>query len=308
MSILTSGTIAKALLEGVNSFSGLHYKNHPKEYEEIFKVHQSEKNFEEDVILSGFGLGAVVDEGASLSYDSMRQAFVKRYTHVKYANGFVVTEEHIEDNLYAKLAKQKAQSLVNGMVRTKETVCANILNRAFSASYQDGADGLELCSTAHVLGAGGTHSNELSTPLDLSEAALEDMCIAIDGFVDERGLQIAVKPMKLIIPKELRFDAARILESEKQPDVFSNNVNALRKHNVLPEGYAINHYLTDADAFFILTSENETDGLKLFQRKAFMVQHDTADFDTDNIKIKGKERYSVGWTGWRCIFGSEGAA
>ncbi len=303
MAVISTGSLAKALWPGVNSWFGLAYNEYPLEHGEIFTLERSEKNFEEDVNVNGFGLARVKQEGANIGYDDMAQAFLKRYVHVTYALGFIVTREQIEDNLYMKLAEQRSKALAFSMRQTKENVAANVLNRAFSNSYT-GADGIELCSTAHLLSKGGTFSNRMATDADLSEAALEQCCIDIMKLKNDAGLNISIMPRKLIIPVDLAFEAERILKSELQNDSANNALNALRAKGVLPEGVAINHYLTDTDAFFLKT--NCPDGMKQFQRRDVQMENDT-DFDSENVKYKATERYVFGWTDARGIYGSQGA-
>lgn len=304
MAVISTGSLAKALWPGVNAFFGLAYNEHPVEYKEIFKEERSEMNFEEDVNVYGSGLALVKPEGENISYDEMAQGFLKRYTHVTYGLGFILTREMIEDNLYMKLAEQRSKALAFSMRQTKENVAANVLNRAFNSSYT-GADGVELCSTAHLKSKGGTFKNELTTAADLSEASLEQCIIDIMDFENDAGLKISAMPRKLIVPTELCFEAERILKSNLQNNTDTNAINALKSKGVLPEGYAVNHYLTDSDAFFVLT--NVPEGMKHFQRRDLAIENDT-DFDSENMKFKATERYSFGWTDPRGIFGSPGAA
>ena len=303
MAVIGTGSLAKALWPGVNAWFGNAYEEHPLEYKEIFDIEKSEQNFEEDVNVNGTGLAAVKPEGEALAYDDFSQGFLKRYSHITYALGFILTREAIEDNLYMKLAEQRSKKLAFSMRQTKENVAANVLNRAFNSSYV-GADGLELCSTAHLLSKGGTFKNELTTAADLSEASLEQSIIDIMDMKDDAGLKIHVMPKKLIVPTALCFEAERILKSSLQNDSANNAVNALRSKGVMPEGYAVNHYLTDPDAFFVKT--NAPDGLKMFERRDVAIDNDT-DFDSENMKFKASERYSVGWSDPRGIFGSPGA-
>lgn len=303
MAIINTGAIAKALMPGVNAWFGLSYNEYPAEYSEVFKMERSDRNFEEDVNHYGLGLAVLKPEGENIHYDSMAQSFVKRYVMEAYALGFIVSREAIEDNQYMELAEKRSKALAFSMRQTKENIAANVLNRAFNSSYT-GADALELCSTAHLLAKGGTFRNELATSADLSEASLEQACIDIMDFKDDAGLRIAVMPRKLIVPKELCFEAERILKSSLQNDSANNAVNALKSKGVLPEGYSVNHYLSDTDAFFLLT--NAQNGLKHFQRRDVAIEQDK-DFDSENVKFKASERYNFGWTDPRGIFGSEGA-
>ena len=300
---INTGAIAKALRPGVNTWFGNMYARYPDEHKEIFDSESSSMNFEEDVNVHGFGLGVVKPEGEAVTYDTMQQGFLKRYIHIVYALGFIVTREAIEDNLYMKLAKSNSEALALSMKQVKETVAANVLNRAFNNTYT-GADGLELCSTAHLLSKGGTFANELATAADLSEASLEQCLIDIAGFVDDANLKMQVKGRKLVIPRQLEFEASRILHSEYQNDTANNAINALYKGRYLPDGFCVNHYLTDTDAFFIKTDCPH--GLRHFVRRSLMIDNDT-EFDTDNMKFKASERYSFGWTDPRGIFGSPGA-
>lgn len=303
MSTIATGSLSRSLWPGVNKWFGLSYEAYPDEYREIFDMEASEKNFEIDVNVHGMGLARTKPEAQSIAYDSMKQAFEQTYTHITYGLGFVISREAVEDNLYAELAEKRAKRLAFSMHQTKEIVAANVLNRAFNNSYT-GADGLELCSTAHLLSRGGTYKNELATAADLSEASLEQACIDIMDFKDDAGLRIHVMPQKLIVPKELCFEAERIIGSTLQNDTANNAINALRSKRMLPEGYVVNHYLDDTDAFFIKT--NCPDGMKMFERRAAEIENDT-DFDSENMKFKSTMRFSVGWTDPRGIFGSPGA-
>lgn len=304
MAVIGTGSLAKALWPGVNAWYGLAYDEYPMEYGEIFDMERSEQNFEEDVNVHGFGLAPVKPEGQSVSYDDMAQGFLKRYTHITYALGFIITREQIEDNLYMKLAEQRSKALAFSMRQTKENVGANVLNRGFNNAYT-GADGLELFSSVHKKSKGGTFRNELATPADLSEAALEQACIDIMKFDNDAGLTISIMPRKMIIPVDLCFEAERILKSNLQNDTANNAINALRSKGVLPEGFVVNHYLTDTDAWFIKT--NCPDGMKHFQRRDMSIDNDT-DFDSENMKFKASERFSMGWTDPRGMFGVEGGA
>jgi len=301
--MINTGAISKALRPGVNSWFGLAYNQYPEEYKQIFDTMMSSMNFEEDVNVNGFGLATVKPEGMALSYDSMQQGFLKRYVHVTYALGYVISREAIEDNLYIKLAQQRSEALARSMKQTKENVAANILNRAFNSSYT-GADALELCSTAHLLSKGGTFSNKIATAADLSEASLEQALIDISGFVDDANLRMSARGMKLIIPRQLQFEAQRILKNMDRPGTAERDINAMVSLGMLPGGIVMNHYLTDTDAFFIKTDVAE--GLKHFSRRALEIKDDS-DFDTENVKFKASERFSFGWTDPRGIYGSPGA-
>lgn len=303
MAIINNGSQSRALLPGVKEWFGMSYEAHPMEYKEIFEVISSTQNFERDVSHYGLGLAVVKPEGENISYDTMAQAFEKRYVHVTYGLGYILSREAIEDNLYIDLAEKRTKRLAFSMVQTKENVAANVLNRGFNNSYV-GADGVELCSTAHLLAKGGTFRNRLATAADLSEASLEQCVIDLMDMRDDAGMRVSIMPQKLIIPKELCFEAERILKSNLQSDSANNALNALRSKGIFPGGVVLNHYLTDADAFFIKT--NCPDGLKMYQRREVGIENDT-DFDSENMKFKATERYSVGWSDPRGIFASPGA-
>lgn len=300
---ITTGSFAKALWPGVNTWYGNAYKEYPVEWDKLFDKYTSKRHFEEDVGTSGFGLAVVKPEGDAITYDTERQAFITRYTHVVYALGFVVTREMFEDDLYDVVGQKKAKALAFSMRQTKETVAANVYNRAFNSSYT-GGDGKELLATDHPNFSGGTWANELATAADLSEAALEQACIDIAGFTNDRGLKIAYRPQSLILPKELEFDAARILKNVDRPATGDRDINALVKLSKFPKGMMVNHYLTDTDAWFIKT--DCPDGMKYFERRADQFDMDN-DFDTENAKFKATSRYSFGWTDPRSLFGSPGA-
>lgn len=297
--IINTGTIAKAIWPGVNKFWGQGYKSYPTEYTKIFSEESSDKSYEEDVLVSGFGLFANKTQGSGISYDGIKQGPVSRYTHVVYGLGFQVTREMLEDMQY-NLAFKNARALGDSARTTQEILAANILNRAFDSNYL-GADGLEMCSTAHVLAAGGTASNKIAVAADLSEASIEQMLIDIAGMTDDRGLQKMARAQKLVIPRQLQFEAARILKSSQQSGTANNDINAI---NALGLEIVVNHYLTDTDAWFLLT--DVPDGLKCFNRRDVEFGQDN-DFDTENAKFKCTFRKSWGWTDWRGIFGSPGA-
>lgn len=298
---INTGEMARALKPGVNSWFGLAYTQYPEEWSEIFDQYQSAMYFEEDVNMYGFGLASVKPEGTAIQYDTSAQSFIQRYTHAVYALGYIITREAIEDNLYMKLAQQRTNAMAMSMKQTKENVCSNVLNRGFSSGYT-GADGLSLFNSAHKLTKGGTFSNVIATAADLSEASLEQALIDIAGFVNDAGLKISCNGTKLIIPRQLRYEAKRILGSDLQNDSANNAINAMKSMGALP--VIMNHYLTDSDAWFVKT--DCPDGLKLFQRRALEVENDT-EFDTENMKFKSSERYSVGWTDPRGCYGSQGA-
>jgi len=299
---INTGSFAKDLWPGVNAWYGEKYSEYPVEHLDIFDKNMSTKAFEEDVGAAMFGMAPVKTEGGAISYDSAEQAYIDRYTHITYALGFIVTREMHDDGISMTVALRRAGALAFSLRQTAETVAANVLNRAFNSSYTFG-DGVELCSTAHPNQSGGTWRNELATAADLSEASLEQACIDIAGHTNDRGLKIAVRPKKLIIPKELIFEAQRILESTLRPGVMDNDLNALKSLGMIP-GIAVNHYLTDTDAFFIKT--DCPDGMKYFERRApaFATEN---DFDTENARFKATFRASWGCTDKRSIFGSPGA-
>lgn len=309
--ILTTANFAKALWPGVNTWYGQAYAEYPVEWDKLFEKHTSRRAFEEDVGTSGMGLAVVKDQAGAITYDSMRQGFTSRYQHVTYGLGFIVTREAVEDDLYDIVAKKKAQSLAFSMRQTKEIIAANVYNRAFNTSYVGGDGATLIASPASALAggsasapnvAGGTYTNGSSVAVDLSEAALEQACIDIADFKNDRGLKIAVRPRKLVIPKELMFEADRILKTEGRVGTDLNDLNAIKARGLIPE-VVVNHYLVDTDAWFILTDVR--DGLKYFERRADEFGMDE-DFDTENAKYKATARYSFGWTDRRAIYGSPG--
>lgn len=302
MSTITSGSFAKALWPGVNAWYGKEYNEYPVEWTALVDKFTSRKAFEEDVGVSSFGLAVVKPEGSPISYDSERQGFISRYTHVVYALGFVITREMMEDDQYDIVGERKAKGLAFSMRQTKETVVANLYNRAFNSSYT-GGDGKEMVATDHPNVAGGTWSNELATPADISEAALEQASIDIQAFTNDRGLLIGVRPKTLIITPSQEFEVKRILGSAARVATANNDLNALKTMGIIPE-VVVNHYLTDSDAWFIRTTAKN--GPKLFERRADEFGMDN-DFDTENAKFKASARYSVGWTDPRGVYGSAGA-
>lgn len=302
MSVITSGSFAKALWPGINAWYGKEYNEYQVEWDKLFDKFTSRKQFEEDVGISSFGLASIKPEGAPIQYDSERQAFITRYSHVVYASGFVITREIYEDDQYDVVGQRKAQGLAFSMRQTKEVVGANVYNRAFTAGFV-GGDGVTLLNAAHPRFAGGTFSNILGTASDLSEAALEQACIDIAGFTDDRGLIIAVRPKMLVIPKELMFEASRILKSEQRVGTSNNDINVLKNMGMIPET-VVNHYLTDTDAWFIRTDVKN--GMKFFSRRDDEFGMDE-DFDTENAKYKATARYSFGWTDPRALYGTAGA-
>lgn len=302
MSVINTGSFAKALWPGVNAWYGKAYDEYPVEYKDLFETHSSSRAWEEDVGTSGFGLAVQKGEGAPISYDSERQGFITRYQHAVFALGFVITREMMEDDQYDIVGKRKAEGLAFSMRQTKELIGANVYNRAFSGSYL-GGDGVSLISNAHPNIKGGTWSNQIATASDLSEAALEQACIDIAGYTNDAGLLIAVRPETLIIPRQLIFEAKRILGTEGRVGTDLNDLNALKTMGVVPK-VVTNHYLTDTDAWFIRT--NVKHGMKYFERRADAFEMDN-DFDTENAKFKATARYSFGWTDPRGLYGSAGA-
>ena len=300
---INTSSFAKALWPGVNAWYGAEYAKYPEEYLKLFDKNTSTRNYEEDVGQSGFGLAVIKDEGSGVSYDTARQGFTTRYRHVTYGLGFIITREMYEDGLYDTYAKKRAENLAFSMRQTKEILGASVYNKAVDAT-QLGGDGVVLLSTAHPNVSGGTWSNRLAVDSDLSEAALEQACIDIADFRDDRGLLIAVKPKMLIIPPELEFECARILKTVGRVGTDLNDVNALKEMGKFPGGMVINHYLTDADQWFIRTDAK--DGMKYFSRREDEFNTDN-DFDTENAKFKATFRCSFGWSDPRGIYGSPGA-
>jgi len=303
MAVITTGNHPKALWPGVARWWGTSYDKFPKEYTDLVDVKTSKKAYEEDVETSGFGLAPIKNQGSATSYDEDLQGQTKRYTHVAYSLGYIVTREEQADNLYTEVSMRRVQNLAFSMSQTKENVVANLYNRAFSASYPLG-DGKALIATDHPTRA-GTYSNELATPADLSETSLEDMIIQVMGATNSRGLKISLMPRCLIVPRQLIFDATRIVKSNLQNDTANNAINAVRSLGLIPEGVKANHYLTDPDAWFLRTNLPSA-GLTLWQREAVEFTKDN-DFDTDNAKAKAYERYSVGATDGHALYGSAGA-
>lgn len=298
---ITTGNFGKALWPGINSWYGDTYKEWDKEYTDIFTTHSSRKAFEEDVGVSGFGLMVAKPEGGSVSYDSAQQGFTDRYTHAAYGLGFQITKEMVEDDLYDVIGKKRANALAFSVRQTVETIAANVLNRAFNTSYLFG-DGKELCNSARPNVAGGTWSNIIATAADLSEASLEQAVIDISGYTDDRGKKIAVHPVKLIVPYTLQFEANKIMQTEYEVGTNNNTKNVVRSR--FPGGVKLNHYLTDTDAWFMIT--DAPDGMKYFERRAPSFTQDD-DFDTDTAKFKTTWRGSFGCTDKRAIYGSAGA-
>ena len=300
---ISRAQLLKELLPGLNALFGLEYQKYGEQHTEIFESETSERSFEEETKLSGFGQAPVKDEGSSISYDNAQEAWTSRYTHETIALGFSITEEAVEDNLYDSLSSRYTKALARAMAYTKQTKAAAVLNNGFNSSYT-GGDGVELFSTAHPLVSGGTNSNEPATASDLNETSLEAAVIQIAAWTDERGLLIAAKPKKLIIPPALQFVATRLLETEGRVGTAENDINAIMNNGVVPEGYTVNKFLTDDDAWLLTT--DVPNGLKHFKRAAMATGMD-GDFDTGNVRYKARERYSFGWSDPLGIFGSPGA-
>ena len=300
---ISRAQLLKELLPGLNALYGLEYKRYGEEHKELYEIENSDRSFEEEVKLSGFGSAPVKAEGSALLFDSAQEAYVSRYTHETIALGFSITEEAVEDNLYDSLSSRYTKALARAMAYTKQVKGAATLNNAFSASYL-GGDGKRLCATDHPLVSGGTNSNRPSTGTDLNETSLEAAVISIAAWTDERGLLIAAKPRKLVIPSALQFVATRFLETELRVDTADNTINAIKNNGSIPEGYTINHWLTDTNAWFLLT--DVPNGLKMFNRAAMSTKM-SGDFDTGNVKYSARERYSYGWSDSLGIYGSPGS-
>ena len=295
--------LVKELEPGLNALFGLEYDRYENEHTEIFDTENSERAFEEEVMLSGFGQAPVKGEGAAVTYDTAQETFTARYSHETVALAFSLTEEAIEDNLYDSLSSRYTKALARSMATTKQVKAANVLNNGFSTSFP-GGDGKPLMTTDHPTLSGGDQSNEPSTAADLDETSLENAMIDISQFVDERGIKINVQARKLIIPPQLQFVAERVLKTPGRVGTSDNDINALSNMGMLPEGYVVNHYLTDTDAFFIKT--DAPNGLKHFVRSPMSTGME-GDFETGNVRYKARERYSFGFSDWRGIYGSPGA-
>ena len=300
---ISRSQLVKELEPGLNALFGLEYGRYDAEHTEIFETETSDRAFEEEVMLSGFGNARVKSEGGSIIYDNATETFTARYTHETIALGFAITEEAVEDNLYDRISARYTKALARSMANTKQVKAANVLNNAFDPNFT-GGDGKELCATDHPLVA-GTLSNELATAADLNETSLEQALIDIAAFTDERGLLISTQGRKLIIPSELQFVADRLMASANRVGTADNDINALRNMGMIPEGYTVTPYLVDNDAFFIKT--DIPNGFKLFQRSPIRTSME-GDFDTGNVRYKARERYSFGFSDPRCVFGSPGAA
>ena len=294
--------LVKELEPGLNALFGLEYNRYDNQHAEIYTSESSDRAFEEEVMLSGFANAQVKAEGSGVSFDEAQETFTARYTHETVALAFAITEEAIEDNLYDRLASRYTKALARSMANTKQVKAANVLNNAFNSSFA-GGDSKELCATDHPTIA-GTFSNELATSADLNETSLEQSLIDIAALTDERGLKIAARGVKMIIPSELQFTAERLMKSAGRVGTADNDINAVVSMGMIPQGYVVNNYLTDTDAFFIKT--DVPNGLKMFVRSPIKTAME-GDFDTGNVRYKARERYSFGFSDPRGIFGSPGA-
>ena len=300
---ITRSQLLKELEPGLNALFGMEYDRYDNEHAEIFDTENSDRAFEEEVMLSGFGQAPTKGEGAAIAYDTAGEAFTARYTHETIALAFAITEEAVEDNLYDRLSARYTRALARSMANTKQVKAAAVLNNAFNSTYK-GGDGVELCATNHPTTGGGTFANELATAADLNETSLEQALIDIAAFIDERGLKIATRGLKMIVPSALQFTAERILVSDLRVGTADNDVNAIKSMGLLPQGYRVNHFLTDPDAWFIKT--DAPNGLKHFVRSPMKTAME-GDFETGNVRYKARERYSFGWSDPRGIFGCPGA-
>jgi len=300
---ISRAQLLKELLPGLNALFGLEYAKYGEEHKEIYETESSERSFEEETKLSGFSAAPVKNEGSAIQYDNAQEAWTARYNHETIAMGFSVTEEAVEDNLYDSLSSRYTKALARGMAYTKQVKAAYVLNNAFTGGPTYG-DGVVLCSTAHPLVSGGTNSNTPATAADLNETSLENAVIQIAAWTDERGLLIAAKPKKLIVPPALMFVSTRLLETELRVSTADNDINAIKNNGSIPEGYTVNHFLTDTNAWFLTT--DVPNGLKHFIRTPLSTSMD-GDFDTGNVRYKARERYSFGVSDPLGIFGSPGA-
>ena len=305
---ISRSQLVKELEPGLNALFGLEYDRYDNEHAEIFDNESSDRAFEEEVMLSGFGTAPTKQEGEGVSFDSANETFTARYTHETIALAFSITEEAVEDNLYDRLAARYTRALARSMANTKQVKAAAVLNNAFAAAgaagSNPGGDGVSLINTEHPLQSGGFLQNRLSTDADLNETSLEQALIDIADFRDERGLRTAIKGMKLIVPRQLQFTADRLLNTSLRVGTSDNDINAIRNMSMIPEGYVVNHYLTDADAFYIKT--DAPNGFKMFTRTPLKTSME-GDFDTGNIRYKARERYSFGFSDPRCVVGTNGA-
>ena len=300
---ISRAQLLKELLPGLNALFGLEYARYGEQHKEIYEIESSERSFEEETKLSGFAAAAVKNEGSAIQYEAGQEAWTARYNHETIALGFSLTEEAVEDNLYDSLSARYTKALARAMAYTKQVKAAAVLNNGFNSAYT-GGDGASLFSASHSLVSGGSNSNIPSTPADLNETSLEAAVIQIAQWTDERGLLIAAKPKKLIVPPALQFVATRLLETEQRVGTTDNDINALKNNGSIPEGYNINNFLTDNNAWFLTT--DVPNGLKHFVRQSLVTSSDT-DFDTGNMRYKARERYSFGWSDPLGMYGSAGA-
>jgi hypothetical protein len=300
---ISRAQLLKELLPGLNALFGLEYKKYGEEHKEIYETESSDRSFEEETKLSGFGSAPVKAEGSSIAYDNAQEAWTARYNHETIALGFSLTEEAIEDNLYDSLSARYTKALARAMAYTKQVKAAAVLNNGFDSNYK-GGDNVALFSNAHPLVSGGTNSNIPTVAADLNETSLENAVIQIAAWTDERGLLIAAKPKKLIVPPALQFVATRLLETELRVSTADNDINAIKSNGSIPEGYTVNHFLTDTNAWFLTT--DVPNGMKHFVRSAMANSMD-GDFDTGNVRYKARERYSFGWSDPLGVYGSAGA-
>jgi|TARA_R110000803_G_scaffold149335_1_gene214740 hypothetical protein len=300
---ISRAQLAKELEPGLNALFGMEYDRYENEHAEIFDTESSDRAFEEEVMIVGFGNASTKDEGQGVQYDSASEGFTARYTHETIALAFSLTEEAVEDNLYDRLGARYTKALARSMAHTKQVKAANVLNNAFNANFA-GGDGVSLINTAHPLANGGTIANRAVTQADLNETSLENALINISTFVDDRNMILALRGTKLIVPPQLQFVADRLLETPGRVGTADNDINAIKNMGLLPEGYSVNHFLTDTDGFFLMT--DCPDGFKHFERTPITTSME-GDFDTGNVRYKARERYSFGFSNPRCVFGSQGA-
>ena len=300
---ISRAQLAKELEPGLNALFGMEYARYENEHAEIFETEASDRAFEEEVLIVGFGNARDKSEGQGVAYDQASEGFTARYTHETVALAFALTEESVADNLYHRLGARYTKALARSMAHTKQVKAANVLNNAFSSSFT-GGDGKSLVATDHPLAGGGTFSNRPSSFSDLNETSLENALISISTFVDDRNMILALQGTKLIVPPQLQFVADRLLETPGRVETADNDINAIRNMGLLPQGYAVNHFLTDTDAFFVLT--DVPDGFKHFERSPIATSME-GDFNTGNVRYKARERYSFGFSNPRAVFASQGA-
>tara|TARA_R100000781_G_scaffold80084_2_gene49458 strand:- start:252 stop:1166 length:915 start_codon:yes stop_codon:yes gene_type:complete len=302
---ISRAQLLKELLPGLNALFGLEYAKYENEHEELYETESSDRSFEEEVKLSGFGQASVKDEGSAINYDTAQESFSTRYNHETIAMGFAITEEAMEDELYDSLSARYTKALARSMAYTKQVKAANPFNQGFSGGTFNSGDGVDLFSESHPLVSGGTNSNTFATQADLNETSLENAVIQIAGWTDERGLLIAAKPRKLVVPPNGMFTASRILESDGRPATADNDLNAIKANGTIPEGYVVNHFLTDTNGWFLMT--DVPNGFKHFARTPLETSMD-GDFDTGNVRYKARERYSFGVSDPLGAFGSSGSS